>query len=105
MNRELLLRALSFLTTLGLVVAGWFLKDTYQSMESMKTDITLLQIQTANLEKTALSNSSFIESKELINAKIALNDKRVSIVENNFNNLLTILNEVKRDVKDIKDRQ
>jgi hypothetical protein len=104
MNKELLLKALSFLTSIGLAVASYFLTDTYQKMDSMRSDITELQIKAGKLEGSSFSSSDFIKAREVLDSQIVATDKRVIALEENNKAIKEILTEMKQDLKDIKAR-
>jgi hypothetical protein len=104
MNKELLLKALSFLTSIGLAVASYFLTDTYQKMDSMRSDITELQIKAGKLEGSSFSSNDFIKAREVLDSQIVATDKRVIALEENNKAIKEILTEMKQDLKDIKAR-
>ena len=102
MNRELLLKALSFLTSVGLAVAGYFLADTYQKMDKMRDDITSLQLHRERIEASQFSSVDFIKAKEIIDSQIVATDKRVLVLEESQKTIKEYLVEIRMDLKDIK---
>lgn len=105
MNKEVLLRILSLLTAIGVAVSGWFLKDTYQKMDSMRTDIGALQIASARVEGSRFSSSDFVKAKEIIDAQIVSTDRRVLVLEESQKTIREYLQEIRTDLKEIKDLQ
>jgi hypothetical protein len=104
MTKELLLKALSFLTSIGLAVSSYFLTDTYKKMDSMRSDITELQIKASRYEGSSLSSSDFIKAREVIDSQIVATDKRVIALEENNKMIREYLSEIKQDIKEIKSK-
>ena len=102
MNRELLLKALSFLTAVGLAVSGWFLKDTYEKMYEMREDITELQISSERVSASRFSSSDFVKAKEIIDSQIIATDRRVLVLEESQKTIKEYLSEIRSDIKEIK---
>ena len=105
MNRELLLKALSFLTSVGLAVSGYFLADTYQKMDKMRDDITDLQLHKERVESSRFSALDFIKAKDIIDSQIVSTDKRVLVLEESQKTIKEYLVEIKADLKEIKHSQ
>jgi len=102
MNRELLLKALSFLTSIGLAVASYFLTDTYKKMDDMRTDITELKIHKERAEASQFTAADFNRAKENIDAQIIATDRRVLILEESHKSIKELLVEIRGDLKDLK---
>lgn len=102
MNRDIILKALSFLTSLGLAVASYFLTDTYKKMDDMRVDITQLQIKAEKIEENRFSVSDFVRAKEIIDSQIVATDKRVLILEEGQKTIKDYLFEIRSDIKEIK---
>jgi len=105
MNRELLLKALSFLTAVGLAVSGWFLKDTYAKMEAMRHDITELQISSEKINASRFSSMDFVKAKEIIDSQLVSTDRRVLVLEESQKTIKEYLSEIRSDIKAIKSTQ
>lgn len=102
MTRDILLKALSFLTSAGLAVASYFLTDTYQKMESMRDDITALQIKTEKIEGNQFSVNDFLKAREVIDSQIVSTDKRVLVLEESQKTIKEYLLDIRTDIKEMK---
>jgi hypothetical protein len=105
MNRELLIKALSFLTSIGLAITGYFLADTYAKMDGMRKDITELQISSERVIASRFSSSDFVKAKEIIDSQIVATDKRVIALEESQKTIKEYLYEMRADIKDIKNQR
>lgn len=102
MNRDLILKALSFFTSVGLAVSGYFLKDTYQKMDEMRKDITQLQIKTETTASNRFTSGDFVKAKENIDSQIIAADKRIIALEESQKTIKEYLVEIRSDLKEIK---
>lgn len=105
MNREIFIKILTFLTTIGLAVSGWFFNETFQRMNTMEQDIGELQIYAVKDEASKFSSSDFIKAKEIIDAQIVSTDKRVLIMEESNKAIKEHLLEIKEVLREIKANQ
>ena len=102
MNREILLKILSFLTTIGVALSGWFFNDAYAKMDAMREDITSLQLHRERVESSQFSVTDFIKARDIIDSQIVATDKRVIALEESQKTIKEYLSEIKGDVKEIK---
>lgn len=105
MNRDLLLKALSFFTSLGLAIASYFLTDTYKKMDEMRKDITQLQIHTERIETNKFSPVDFMKAREAIDSQLTSSDRRIISLEESQKTIKEYLVEMRADIKEIKNHK
>lgn len=102
MTRDLLIKALSFLTSVGLAVSGYFLADTYAKMDDMRKDITQLQLHAERVDSNKFSPTDFMKAREVIDSQLISTDRRIIALEEGQKTIKEYLTEMRTDIKDIK---
>lgn len=105
MNREIFLKILTGLTTIGLAVSSWFFNETFQRIQTMENDIGNLKLQAAEVSGSRFSSSDFVKAKEIIDSQIVATDKRVLVLEESQKTIKEYLFEIRADLKEIKVNQ
>lgn len=105
MSRDLLLKALSFFTSIGLAVSGYFFTQTFQKMDEMRHDITALQIHASRMEVSAIAHPELGRVRDSLDTRITEGNQRIISLEENNKIIREFLVEIRADIKQIKEGQ
>lgn len=105
MSRDLLLKTLSFFTSIGLAVSGYFFTQTFQKMDEMRHDITALQIHASRMEVSAIAHPELSRVRDNLDTRITEGNQRIISLEENNKIIREFLVEIRSDIKQIKEGQ
>lgn len=101
---KILTGILTVVITVSVAVSSYFIKENINSIAECKKDIMELKLVDEKTKGSLFTTTDFIKAKDTIDQQQLLNDRRLTILEENFKQIKTILDEIKTDVKDLKQK-
>lgn len=89
-------KILAFVISLFIAIGGYYLKETGNQIKEMNQKISKLQLFEAKTESSRFSYTDWQTEKQLIELNKLNTEKRLVMLEANFNT-------IKDDIKEIKD--
>ena len=101
-EKNILYKLLTFLTSLGLAVSGWFLTKTYDRLDALDNAVMELRLIDEKNGNSKFSTSDWYIAKTLIDADRNAMDKRIIKLEEAIPVIKESLLEIKQTLKDGK---
>ena len=93
---------LSILISVGLAVSGFMLKEAYTKIENIGKDVQELKVSQASTSANRFSSNDWMVQKTQLDEQKLQMEKRVISLEECSKNIMTLLTEIRQDIKELK---
>jgi hypothetical protein len=99
---NLLLKALTTITSIGLAVSAFFLTKTYDRLDTLDKQYQELRVENIKITSSLFTSKEFNHAKSIIDQNLVNNDRRLLVLEENTKVTNSLLQEIRQDIKGIK---
>lgn len=101
-EKNILYKILTFLTSAGLAISGWFINQNLQRLDNLDAAVYELRINQERTSSNRFSSNDWVVNKALMDADRLALDKRVIRVEENMTTIKESLTEIKESIRELK---